>query len=148
MGHGKGDEEECRVGLANFFSPVSLFSSFLQREKVDVMWRKKVEDLRQRILAEAGEDDDSVMEQLPPLPSLTVLVPKPKRGRPARKQPNTLWSGTNKHRDVSTGPLARAFALLLAPLTHSLALPCLLHLCAHSFVRLLTYSLLSSLESE
>ena len=32
-----------------------------------------------------------------------------------------LWSGTNKNRDVSTGPLARPFACSLAPLTHSLA---------------------------
>ena len=28
-----------------------------------------------------------------------------------------LWSGTNKYRDVSTGPLARPFARSLAPLT-------------------------------
>ena len=33
----------------------------------------------------------------------------------------SLWSGTNKNRDVSTGPLARPFARSLAPLTHSLA---------------------------
>ena len=32
-----------------------------------------------------------------------------------------LWSGTNKDRDVSTGPLARPFAHSLAPLTRSLA---------------------------
>ena len=32
-----------------------------------------------------------------------------------------LWSGTNKNRDVSTGPLARPFARSLAPLTRSLA---------------------------
>ena len=30
---------------------------------------------------------------------------------------NALWSGTNKNRDVSTGPLARPFARSLAPLT-------------------------------
>ena len=35
-----------------------------------------------------------------------------------------LWSGTNKNRDVSTGPLARPFAHSLAPLTHSLATDC------------------------
>ena len=29
-----------------------------------------------------------------------------------------LWSGTNKNRDVSTGPLSRPFARSLAPLTH------------------------------
>ena len=28
-----------------------------------------------------------------------------------------LWSGTNRNRDVSTGPLARPFARSLAPLT-------------------------------
>ena len=38
-----------------------------------------------------------------------------------------LWSGTNKNRDVSTGPLARPFARSLAPLTHSLAPDCSLH---------------------
>ena len=32
-----------------------------------------------------------------------------------------LWSGTNKNRDVSAGPLARRFARWLAPLTCSLA---------------------------
>ena len=32
-----------------------------------------------------------------------------------------LWSGTNKNRDVSTGPLARPFARSLAPLTRLLA---------------------------
>ena len=35
-----------------------------------------------------------------------------------------LWSGTNKNRDVSTGPLARPFARSLAPLTRSLAPDC------------------------
>ena len=30
---------------------------------------------------------------------------------------NALWSGTNKNRDVNTGPLARPFARSLAPLT-------------------------------
>ena len=35
-----------------------------------------------------------------------------------------LWSGTNKNRDVSTGPLARPVARLLAPLTRSLAPDC------------------------
>ena len=33
----------------------------------------------------------------------------------------TLWSGTNKNRDVSPGPLARPFARSLAPLTRLLA---------------------------
>ena len=36
----------------------------------------------------------------------------------------TLWSGTNKNRDLSTGPLARPFACSLAPLTRSLAPDC------------------------
>ena len=35
--------------------------------------------------------------------------------------PLALWSGTNKNRDVSIGPLARPFPLSLTPLTHSLA---------------------------
>ena len=34
---------------------------------------------------------------------------------------NPLWSGTNKNRDVSTGPLARPFTRSLAPLTCLLA---------------------------
>ena len=34
---------------------------------------------------------------------------------------NALWSGTNKNRVVSTGPLAHPFARSLAPLTRSLA---------------------------
>ena len=37
---------------------------------------------------------------------------------------NALWSGTNKNRDVSNGPLARPFACWLVLLTHSLALDC------------------------
>ena len=37
---------------------------------------------------------------------------------------DALWSGTNKNRDVSTGPLARPFARSLAPLTRSLAPDC------------------------
>ena len=44
---------------------------------------------------------------------------------------NTLWSGTNKNRDVSTGPLARPFARSLAPLTRSLAPPYSIHSLAH-----------------
>ena len=35
-----------------------------------------------------------------------------------------LWSGTNKNRDASTGPLARPFARSLALLTRSLAPDC------------------------
>ena len=35
-----------------------------------------------------------------------------------------LWSGTNKNRDVSNGPLARPFAHSLAPLTRLLAPDC------------------------
>ena len=36
-------------------------------------------------------------------------------------QSDALWSGTNKNRDVSTGPLALPFARLLTLLTRSLA---------------------------
>ena len=47
-----------------------------------------------------------------------------------------LWSGTNKNRDVSTGPLACPFARSLAPLTRPLALlaptAALTHLLARS----------------
>ena len=51
-----------------------------------------------------------------------------------------LWSGTNKDRDVSTGPLARPFDRSLAPLTCSLArslrsLPCSLAHFPHSLAR-------------
>ena len=35
-----------------------------------------------------------------------------------------LWSGLNKNRDVSTGPIARPFPRSLAPLTRSLAPDC------------------------
>ena len=35
--------------------------------------------------------------------------------------PVAMWFKTTKNRDVSTGPLTRPFARLLAPLTHSLA---------------------------
>ena len=38
--------------------------------------------------------------------------------------PSALWSGTNKNRDVSTGPLARPFTRSLAPLTRALAPDC------------------------
>ena len=31
---------------------------------------------------------------------------------------DALWFGTDKNRDVSTGPLARPYARSLAPLTH------------------------------
>ena len=54
-----------------------------------------------------------------------------------------LWSGTNKNRDVSTGPLARPFARSLAPLTRSLAPDCSLRLrpLPRSLVRSLVRSL-------
>ena len=51
----------------------------------------------------------------------------------------TLWSGTNKNRDVSTGPLARPFDRSLAPLTRSLAPDC--SLCSHPPLRPLVRSL-------
>ena len=50
-----------------------------------------------------------------------------------------LRSGTNKNRDVSTGPLARPFACLLAPLTRSLAPDC--SLCSRPSLRSLVRSL-------
>ena len=39
-------------------------------------------------------------------------------------RPGALWSGLNKNRDVSTGPLAGPFASALALLTRSLAPDC------------------------
>ena len=55
-----------------------------------------------------------------------------------------LWSRTTKNPDVSTEPLARPFARLLALLTQSLAPPYLLRLRAplHSLICLLARSLL------
>ena len=50
-----------------------------------------------------------------------------------------LWSGTNKNPDVSTGPLTRLFARLLAPLTRLLAPPC--SLCSRAPLRSLVCSL-------
>ena len=57
-----------------------------------------------------------------------------------------LWSGTNRNRDVSTGPLARPFARSLAPLTRSLAPNCSLRSRPplRSLVRSLTRSLARS----
>ena len=52
-----------------------------------------------------------------------------------------LWSGTNKNRDVSTGPLAHPFARSLAPLICSLALHYLL--CWRALLRSLIHSLCS-----
>ena len=53
----------------------------------------------------------------------------------------SLWSRIAKGPDRSTKPLARFFACSLAPLTHSLALHCLLCLRAmlHSLARLLAH---------
>ena len=42
----------------------------------------------------------------------------------ASQSPRALWSITAKNTDCSTGPLARPFACLLAPLTRSLAPDC------------------------
>ena len=60
------------------------------------------------------------------------------------------WSRITGNRDVNAGPLARPFAHLLAPLTHSLAPYYTLHSRTPlgSFVRLLAHSLPSSWESE
>ena len=41
--------------------------------------------------------------------------------RQVRREQSALWSGTNKNRNESAGPLARPFAHSLAPLTRSLA---------------------------
>ena len=49
-----------------------------------------------------------------------------------------LWSGTNKNRDISTGPLTRSFTRLLAPLTRSPAPDC--SLCSRLPLRLLIRS--------
>ena len=59
----------------------------------------------------------------PPNPSTFVFYlfsPAKYRLRTALSSGHALWSGTNKNRDVSTGPLARS----LAPLTRSLAPDC------------------------
>ena len=49
------------------------------------------------------------------------------------------WFRTTKNTDLSTGPLTCSFARSLAPLTHSLALPCSLRSCAslHTLICLL-----------
>ena len=52
--------------------------------------------------------------------------------------PIALWSGTNKNRDVSTGPLARSFAHSIEPLTRSLAPDC--SLCSRPPLRSLVCS--------
>ena len=58
-----------------------------------------------------------------------------------------LWSKITNNPDVSTGPLALPFASLLAPLSHSLTPPFLLHL--RALLRfLLAHSLTYSWESE
>ena len=53
------------------------------------------------------------------------------------------WFRTAKNQDVSTGPLACPFARSLAPLTHSLALHCLLCMrpLIHSFICFLAHAL-------
>ena len=44
-----------------------------------------------------------------------------------KEERSALWSGTNKNRDVNTGPIARPFALSLTPLTRLVAPDCSLH---------------------
>ena len=57
--------------------------------------------------------------------SINVHVHTAKRVQKALRHTRTaLWSGTNKNRDVSTGPLARPFARSLALLIPSLAPDC------------------------
>ena len=55
------------------------------------------------------------------------------------RQGSAPWSGSTKNRNVSTGPLARAFARLLAPLTRLLAPP--YSLCLRTPLRSLARSL-------
>ena len=61
-----------------------------------------------------------------------------------------LWSGTNKNKDVRTGPLARPFAHLFAPLTRLLRTARFAGAlrCAHLFARLYAFSLPRLWESE
>jgi len=61
-----------------------------------------------------------------------------------------LWCKITRNPDLSTGPHARPLARLLAPLSHSLALHCLLrsHTPLRSFVCSLAYSLSSSWDSD
>ena len=55
-------------------------------------------------------------------PAMYLFHVSPLSGSPLAT--SELWSGTNKNRDVSTGPLARPFARSLALLTRSLAPDC------------------------
>ena len=64
-----------------------------------------------------------------------------------------LWFRTTMSRDVSTGPLARSFAYLLAPLTDSLAPHCLLRwraslACFAALIRSLARSLTHSVRGK
>ena len=63
-----------------------------------------------------------------------------------REITQSLWSGTNKNRDVSTGQLARPFARSPAPLTRSLAPDCSLR--SRPPLRSLVRSLPCSWDSE
>ena len=66
---------------------------------------------------------------IPPSPPPTATkgeLPGPPNNVYHRNGGGALWSGTNKNRDVSTGPHARPFVHLLAPLTRSLPANCLL----------------------
>ena len=67
------------------------------------------------------------------LPLTLIAVYPPLSPTPA------LWSGTNKNKDISTGPLPRPFARLLAPLTRSLDPDC--SLLSRPPLRSLVYSL-------
>ena len=59
--------------------------------------------------------------------SLPPLLLRRRRLSISAPAADALWSGTNKNRDVSTGPLARPFTCSLALLFCSLAPDCLLH---------------------
>ena len=63
------------------------------------------------------------------------------RGKNTLSRRKALWARITKNPDCSTGPLARPFAHLLAPLTHLLALPCSLcsHAPLHSLIHLLAH---------
>ena len=56
-------------------------------------------------------DDDSLVERS----IRAVGERKRRRHRDSAVEDDALWSGTNKNRDVSTGPLARPFACSLTP---------------------------------
>ena len=77
----------------------------------------------------------------PPRGSAAAAGKRRKTATSPRRAAAALWSGTNKNRDVSTGPLARLFAHLLALLTRSPAPDCTRAALARSLARSLVHSL-------